>query len=291
MVGTAVADYFRHKGHGIMRICRPESGVAFDDKTVFWDVRANEIDAPKLAGQDVIIHLAGANIAGRRWSKEYKQEILNSRVEGTKLLCATAANYHYLPKVIVSASAVGFYGMHDPSVSLNESSPSGEDFLADVCNKWEKATEPAEQAGIRVVHLRLGVVLSPKGGALAKMLPPFQFGLGGPVGPGTQIMSWVALDEIPSIIEHIIQTQSIAGPVNAVAPNPVSNENFTKTLGRVLRRPAALPMPALAVQLLFGEMGTTLLLGGQRVLPQKLEESGYSFQYPELESALNTILH
>ena len=291
LIGNAVTEYFRGLGHTITRICRVDSDVSPDETVIQWDIKSGNIDTARLAGQDAIIHLAGANIVAQKWSTEYKEEIYNSRINGTRLLCQTLVKFKFLPKIFLSASAVGFYGVHSSSDHLDESSSVGIDFLSGVCDQWEKATRSAQQAGIRVVHMRFGVVLSSKGGALAKMLPPFKLGLGGPIGSGRQMMSWIALDEIPLIIKHLIDNENISGIVNVVSPGAVSNYEFTKILGKTIHRPTIFPLPPFVVKYLFGEMGETLLLGGQRVLPKQLIDSGYEFKYPSLEEALRTCLN
>lgn len=290
LIGSAVTEYFRGLGHTVIRICRPNSEVSPDEAVVQWDIRTKDVDTPGFAGQDVFIHLAGANIAAQKWSIEYKEEIYNSRIDGTRLLCQLLAKFQFPPKVICCASAVGFYGSRGASNDLDESSPIGYDFLSGVCDQWEKATQSAQQAGIRVVHLRFGVVLSPNGGALAKMLTPFKLGLGGSFGSGKQMMSWIALDEIPQIIKHLIDNENISGAVNVVSPGAVSNREFTKVLGKVIKRPTIFPLPSFVAKFLFGEMGETLLLGGQKVTPKKLIDSGYVFKYPSLEDALRGCL-
>jgi len=290
LIGSAITKYFRDLGHTVIRICRPDSNVPPDESVVKWDIRTKDVYTPDLAGYDVVIHLAGANIAAQKWSTEYKEEIFNSRVNGTQLLCQLIAKFQFRPKIICSASAIGFYGTHASSDGVDETGSIGYDFLSGLCDQWEKATRSAAKVGIRVVHMRFGVVLSEKGGALAKMLPVFKFGLGGSIGSGQQMMSWIALEEIPRIIEHLIDSENISGAVNFVSPQPVSNCEFTKVLGGVLHRPTVLPLPSFVVKKLFGEMGETLLLGGQKVYPKALIDSGYSFKYPSLEEALKECL-
>ncbi len=285
MIGSAVIKYFLAQGQQVSQISR-QASVA-NDKTplITWDPARGQMDAAQLEDFDVIIHLAGANV-GERWDGEYKKSILDSRVQGTRLLAQTISRLKNKPKVLLSASAVGFYGNHAPDIILNELSPFGQGFLPDVCRCWEEETKPVSDAGVRVVHMRLGVVLSKQGGALAKMWVPFQLGLGGILGSGKQMMSWIALDEIPAIIEHLIKHEEIAGPVNVVAPAAVSNAEFTKILGAVIKRPTIFPVPAIAVKLLFGEMGERLLLEGSHVVPAKLSASNYQYRYPDLKSAL-----
>jgi uncharacterized protein (TIGR01777 family) len=249
---------------------------------------AGTIDASALEGVDAVVHLAGENIA-QRWTSSQKAKIRDSRIKGTQLLCETLARLSSPPKVLVSASAIGYYGDRGEQI-LTEDSPLGRGFLAEVCRGWEAATEPARQRGLRVVPLRFGVVLSPAGGALAKMLPPFRLGLGGMVGSGRQYMSWIALDDVVGAIQHAIVTDTLQGPTNAVAPQAVTNQEFTKTLGKALGRPTVFPLPAFAARLMFGEMADELLLASTRVQPAKLLGSGYRFRYPELEDALRHVL-
>lgn len=284
LIGTAVAEYFQKQGHAITPLVRSKSKVG--KEAIYWDIPSQQIETDKLEGHDVVIHLAGANIAAKRWSPQFKEEIRASRIQGTTLLCNALASLKNPPKAIFSASAVGFYGNNTPHISIDEEHNVGNGFLPGVCAQWEKAAEPAESAGIRVVFMRFGVVLSPKGGAMAKMLPAFKQGLGGRLGMGTQMMSWIALNEIPPAIEYLISVPQVAGPVNFVSPQPVSNAEFTKILAKVIRRPAVFPFPAFGVRLLFGEMGQTLLLEGAKVIPRRLQESGYAFRYPDLETAL-----
>jgi len=258
------------------------------DMAAQWDPARGSIDAGGLEGIDGVVHLAGEPI-GERWSAEKKARIRDSRVKGTRLLCETLAQRPTPPKVLVCASAIGYYGDRGAEV-LTEESASGASFLADVCRAWEGATEPALQKGIRVVNLRFGVVLSAAGGALAKMLPPFRLGVGGILGSGKQYMSWMTLDDAVGAIRHALLTEPLHGPANAVAPHPVTNEEFTKTLGKVLGRPTRIPLPAFAARLMFGEMADELLLASARVQPAKLLATGYAFRYPELEAGLRHLL-
>lgn len=290
LVGSATVDHFIKNGHDVTRIVRSESSIQRDENAIHWDVQKKEINSSHLEGFDAIIHLAGAGIAAKRWTPRYKALIRSSRIDGTALLSKTIAQLQEPPKVFLSASAVGFYGLHCADVTLTESHPSGSDFLAQVCVEWEQATRPVEEKGIRVVHMRLGAVLSKKGGALGKMLPIFKLGGGGKIGNGEQMFSWVALDEIPVMMEHAINSHTISGPVNFVSPHPVSNAEFTRTLGSIIDRPTVLPLPGFAVVILFGEMGKALLLGGSKVLPEKLVDDGYAFKYPQLKEALHACL-
>jgi hypothetical protein len=256
---------------------------------VQWNPEAEEVAMPGLEGMDAVVHLAGENIATGRWTAEKKAKIRHSRVQGTRVLCETLSRLAEPPKVLVSASAVGYYGDRGEEI-LREDSLPGMGFLAQVCRDWEAATEPATQRGIRVVHLRLGAVLSPSGGALAKMLGPFKIGVGGVVGSGRQYMSWIAIDDVLGVVHHCLITETLDGPVNAVAPSPMTNREFTRILGRVLGRPALFPLPSFAARLVFGEMADALLLASTRVEPSRLQETGFSFRYPELEGALRHLL-
>jgi uncharacterized protein (TIGR01777 family) len=256
---------------------------------IAWDPASKRLPAPALEGLDAVVHLAGENIAKGRWSAAKKAAIRDSRVQGTRVLCEALSQLVDPPNVLVSASAIGYYGSRGDRVMREDSHP-GTDFLAEVCQDWEAATEPAAAGGIRVVHLRTGVVLAREGGALHKMLTPFKLGGGGVLGPGTQYVSWVALDDVIGIVTHALTNEALKGPVNAVAPNPVTNYEFTKTLGRVLKRPTKAWMPTPVVKVLFGEMGDALLLSSTRVEPARLQASGYPFRQPELEGALRHIL-
>jgi uncharacterized protein len=287
MVGTELVPALERDGHLVRRIVRGEIRDA--DQEISWDPATGKIDAQELNGIDAVIHLAGENIAGKRWSADFKRKILDSRTQGTRLLCDALAALDMKPAVLISASATGFYGSRGEEL-VDESSPAGSGFLAEVCREWEAATQKARDAEIRVVNLRIGPVLSPKGGALAKMLPPFKAGLGGVVGSGKQYLSWIALDDVVSAIQFALQSGQLSGPVNAVTPGAVTNYEFTKTLGRVLSRPTIFPMPAFAARLAFGEMADEMLLGGVRVEPRALTAAGFKFAYPQLESALQHLL-
>jgi len=235
-----------------------------------------------------VVHLAGESIAGR-WTVAKKTRIRDSRVQGTSTLAAALARTGRPPKVMVCASAIGIYGDRGDEVLREESAP-GSDFLAEVSQQWEAATEPAARAGVRVVSLRIGVVLSRRGGALGRMLTPFRMGAGGRIGSGSQWMSWITLDDLVGAIQHALATDSLRGPVNTVAPNPATNAQFTRALGETLHRPTVFPLPAFMVRVMFGEMGEALLLGSQRVDCGKLVASGFRFRHPELKPALEAIL-
>ncbi len=291
LIGTAVTDALHQAGHSLTPIIRSSTPVRTNKRVIRWKILSGEIDRDKFEGHDVIIHLAGANIADQRWSKEYKREIQESRVKGTRLLCNAIVHMKRPPRLWLSASAVGYYGNIPLNEHRDETGPGADDFLARVCQEWEEATKPAQSAGIRVVNLRFGMVVSPNGGAIKKMLPVFKLGLGGKLGSGQQSVSWIALDEIPKIILHIIDNAKIAGPVNVVAPKPVTNAELTQLLGKALNRPAFLSVPEFAVKFMFGEMGQTLLLGNSNVIPAKLAHSGYQFAYPDIRKVLENCIN
>lgn len=286
LVGTALIKSLEAQGHEIFRLVRH----APTSKTeVEWSPDRYSIALARIEGFDAVVNLAGESIAEGRWTDDKKRRIRESRVKGTKLLGDALANLTVPPKTFVCASAIGYYGNRGDE-RLTETSAAGDDFLAKVCAEWEGATTLATEKGIRVVNARFGVILDTNGGALKKMLPPFRMGLGGRIGSGKQWMSWIALDDVVAGILFALAKHSIKGPVNFVAPVPVTNAVFTKTLGKVLSRPTVLPVPAFAIKLLFGEMGEALLLGGQRVGPERLVGEGFQFSYPQLESALAHIL-
>jgi uncharacterized protein len=285
LVGTAAVPFLERQGHRVVRLVRTKNA---GEKTVFWNPPGQGPDPAALEGVDAVVHLAGETIAAR-WTDKKKQAIRESRVEATRLLEESLSKMNHPPKVLISASAIGYYGNHDAEV-LRETDPPGSDFLADVCRGWEAAAETASQKGIRVVRLRFGIILSTRGGALGKMLFPFRLGLGGRVADGRQYMSWVTLEDILHIIQFVLTQDALRGPVNAVAPTPVTNEEFTRALGRALRRPTPFPMPAFAARLAFGEMADALLIGGLRVQPAELLQNGYVFRYPDLERALRDLL-
>jgi uncharacterized protein (TIGR01777 family) len=260
------------------------------EKAVRWDPEKGEVDAAGLEGLDAAVHLAGENVGSGRWTAARKAAIRDSRVKGTRLLCEALAGLARPPETLVCASAVGYYGDRGEEV-LTEESPPGAGFLPEVSREWEAASGAASRKGIRVVTLRIGMVLSPKGGALARMLPLFRAGLGGVIGGGRQYVSWVALDDLPNIILHTLQRGDLRGPVNAVAPRPVTNREFTEALGKALSRPTPLPVPAFALRLAVGgEMADALLLSSARVVPKRLIDTGYAFLSAELEPALRRLL-
>jgi uncharacterized protein (TIGR01777 family) len=255
---------------------------------VVWDAERSELPAGALAGVNAVVNLAGAPIA-RRWTSDRKHEIRDSRIRGTERLARAMAAIEPKPAVLLNGSAVGYYGDRGDEV-LSESSSPGEDFLAELCVEWERATGPAADAGVRVVVLRTGVVLSAAGGALAKMLPPFRLGLGGPSGSGEQWMSWIALEDHLHAMEHCLFVDRVRGAVNLVSPNPVRNSHFATTLGRVLSRPALIPVPEVALTLVYGEMARETILASQRALPDALAASGFDFRHPTLEGAMRAAM-
>ena len=268
-VGSALVPFLTALGHQITRLVRPYDPAALD-------------------GVEAVAHLAGESIIGR-WTPGKKTQIRDSRVNGTRALAESLARLARPPLALVCASAVGYYGERGEE-RLQEDSPAGSGFLADVCREWEAAARPAVQQGIRVVNLRIGMVLSPHGGALAKMLPVFRLGLGGCLGSGRQYLSWIALDDLVEVIAFALAAPNLRGPVNAVAPTPVTNREFTKTLGRLLGRPTLCPVPAFAARLALGEMAEALLLASARVMPAALLASGFTFRYPDLDGALRHLV-
>lgn len=286
LLGSALVPFMLTGGHQVIRLVR---GSTRGSEEASWDPARGLADPASLEGVDAVIHLAGENIAAARWTRERKAEIRRSRVEGTRRLCEGLARFPRPPKALVCASAIGYYGDRGDEI-LREDSPPGTGFLAEVCQLWESAAVPASQAGIRVVHMRFGMILTPAGGALRKMLVPFRLGLGGKMGNGGQYVSWIALDDATLAVHHVLSNDSVRGPVNAVAPAPVTNAEFTRTLARVLSRPALATLPAFAVRLAFGEMADALLLASQRVVPSRLQASGLGFRFPTLEGALRHLL-
>jgi uncharacterized protein (TIGR01777 family) len=287
LIGAALTTTLSGSGHQLAPLVRrpPRTGT----NEIYWDPAVGEIDAAALEGMDAVVQLGGANIAARRWTAQVKRTIHDSRVTSARLLSETFAQLERPPRTFVCASATGYYGNRDDEL-LTEDSPPGTGFLPELCQAWEAATDPARQAGIRVVNLRIGLVLSARGGALARMLPAFRKGLGGVVGSGHQYMSWIALTDLVRAVHALLTSDEIAGPVNAVGPNPVTNREFTHSLGRVLQRPTFLPLPGFVVRVAFGEMGKALLLEGNRVQPARLNQAGFTFRYAELEDALRAEL-
>ena len=306
LIGAALSSRLRHDGHVVRRLVRgaagrdspditwiPGSNCDHDTYNVIYALAKQPVTflwhaSEDLEGCDAIVHLAGAPIA-QRWSAAIKREIRESRVEGTSLIARTVAGMAVKPSVVVSGSAIGYYGDRGDAL-LDESSTPGDDFLSSVVEDWERAAQPIEDAGVRLVRMRTGIVLSTEGGALAKLLTPFRLGAGGPIGSGKQWMSWITLADQVRAIEHALLTATLKGPVNFVAPRPVMNAEFAATLAKVLHRPAIVPIPAFAVELLFGEMARATILAGQRVAPRRLLDSGFTFTQPTLEEALHDLV-
>jgi len=287
LIGRALQVLLRDQGHEV--VCLTRSQRPTTSGLIWWNPYAGQLPPESVDSFDAVVHLAGESIMGR-WTAAKKARILESRVKGTRLLCETLAGSGKRPKVLISASAIGYYGDRADRV-LDERSPAGSLFLSEVAQAWERATEAAQRSGIRVVNLRIGFVLNRAGGGLAAMLLPFRLGLGGRVGTGRQYMSWIAIDDLVGAISHALCTVSLRGPVNAVAPHPVTNREFTRTLGQLLHRPTIFPLPAFAVRLALGQMGQELLLASTRVEPAALVASGYKFRFPEVESALRYTLN
>jgi len=288
-IGSALVTALASDGHRPIRAVRGRA-VPKGVDAISWDPDAGTIDAGALEGIGAVVHLAGAGIGDARWTDARKRLILESRTVPTNLLATTLAGLATPPAVLVSASAVGYYGDRGDEIVTEDSGP-GSDFAADVAVQWESATQPAADAGIRVVKIRTGIVLGAGGGVLSKLLLPFKLGLGGRVGDGAQYMSWISLPDELSAIAHVLSTDGLVGPVNLTAPNPVTNAELTATLGKVLRRPTVLPTPVLPLKARFGaELVQHLLLTGQRVLPTRLESSGFEFAHPTLEGALRAVL-
>ncbi len=287
LIGSALVQFLTARGQRVTRLVRriPRQGA----EEIFWDPEAGRIDAASLEGSEAVVHLAGESIAAGRWTAVKKKRILDSRVKGTDLLARTLASLRRPPQVMISTSAVGYYGDRGAEILREESAP-GSGFLADVCRRWEQAASVAATGGIRLVVLRLGMILSSAGGALRQMLPPFRFGIGGRLGSGTQYLGWLTLDDLLEIISFTLLHSSLGGTINAVSPNPVTNGEFTRILARALGRPAVFSVPSLAIRMMLGEMGEQLLLASARVVPARLIEAGYQFRYPELEPALRHVL-
>ena len=287
LVGKALGNLLVEDGHEVVRLVR--KGHTLGTLEIEWHPNHGRIDAQRLGGIDAVFHLAGESIASGRWTDEKKRAIRESRTKGTTLLSETLARLSQPPTVFVSASAIGYYGDRGDE-ELTEQSGPGTDFLSSVCVEWEESTRPAAEKGIRTILARFGIILARHGGALAKMLTPFRMGIGGRVGDGRQWMSWIALDDVVNALKFLLLDSAVHGPVNIVAPNPVTNEEFTKTLGRVLSRPAFFPVPAFGARLAFGELADALLLSSQKVDPAVLNERGFAPYWPRLEPALQHLL-
>jgi uncharacterized protein (TIGR01777 family) len=286
LVGSPLIEALHRRDHEVVRLVRRTVSPA--ERAIAWDPERGTIDRAGLEGADVVIHLAGENVFGR-WSPAKQQRIRDSRVQGTRLLTDAIAGLTHRPATLLAASAIGYYGDRGEEAVTEQSAP-GEDFLAHVARDWEAATAAASRAGIRVVNMRFGVVLTTSGGALAKMLPAFRLGLGGPVGSGNQYLSWILLDDCINAMLHVLAATSLTGPVNMTAPTPVTNREFAKTLGKVLGRPALVTVPAFALRMAFGTEGAAMLQSGQRVLPERLLASGFNFSMKTIEPALRHLL-
>jgi len=282
LIGTALQKSLKDKGYEMLLASRKE---AKDSRHIQWDAEKGFSEPEKLEGIDAVVHLAGESVFGLSWSDAKKKAIRDSRVHGTRSVVAAISKLKDRPKVLVAASAIGFYGDRGDE-EMTESSAAGDTFLAEVSKEWESEARRAEDAGIRTVLLRTGIILSKDGGALGTMLLPFKLGVGGVVGSGKQWMSWISIDDHIRVINYAIENENVRGAVNSVSPHPVTNQEFTKTLGEVLYRPTILPLPAFAVSIVFGEMGDELLLSSMRVLPKRLEDASFEFEYPDLKAAI-----
>ena len=283
LVGSSLRHFLTSGGHKVIPLVREPAKVG--EESIFWDPATGVIDESALQGVDAVVHLAGAPIASGRWTEVRKRAIRHSRIRGTDLIARTLATMENGPRTLISSSAVGYYGNRGPEV-LSEAALAGSGFLAEVCREWENATKPAEQAGVRVVKLRTGIVLSPQGGALGQMLLPFKMGAGGRLGSGAQYMSWIDLDDLTGLVYHALYDGSLVGAVNATAPTPVPNAMFTSALGRALGRPTVVPLPSFAVKAVFGQLGKEALLWGQRAVPEKALSSGFQFFCESVEDSL-----
>lgn len=289
LVGSALAERLKAQGHQILTLVRHKANSSKGE--AYWNAEGGSIDktALDLLAPEAVIHLAGENIASGRWNKERKRRIRDSRVNGTRALSDALAHLQVRPKAFLCASATGYFGSRG-SEKLTEASAPGESFLAEVCQEWEAASAPASKVGIRTANLRFGVILSRDGGMLKKILLPFKLGVAGVIGSGQQYMSWITLEDVVGAIEFALQNSTLEGPVNTVAPEPVTNKQFTKALGRALWRPTLLPLPASTARMFLGEMADELLLASTRAIPAKLEKAGYRFKHPDLKSALKSLL-
>lgn len=286
LLGSAYSDYLSKKGHDVFKLVRREPA---SDKELFWNPMKSELDLKNIEGFDSIINFSGKNIGLGRWTIKNKKVIYESRILSTTLLSESIAKLDNPPESFLSSSAVGYYG-DTGSEFINEGAEPGEGFLSDLCVNWEKATMPAVRAGVKVIQLRSGVVLSAEGGALAKMLTPFRLGLGGRLGSGRQYFSWIMIDDHLRALYHLMTSDNIQSPVNVVSPEPVKNSEFTKILAKVLKRPAIFPVPAFVLKTLLGQVADEILLSSSRAIPQLLMGSGFEFKYPALEDALKKCL-
>jgi uncharacterized protein (TIGR01777 family) len=282
LVGTRLVERLEERGDVVLRLVRSQPSAPNE---IHWNPAGGTIDKEALEGLDAVVHLAGASIAGGLWTEKRKRMIRLSRVDGTALLSQALTTLKQPPQVLVSTSAIGYYGEGGQQV-ITEASPSGDDFLAEVCRAWEQAASPAKQSGIRVVHPRLGLVLDGEGGILPLMSIPFKLGMGGEIGSGDQYMSWIMLDDLVDLLIHSIENENLSGPVNAVAPDPVTNREFTKAMGRALKRPTFMKVPAFAARTVGGQLVEQLILVSQRVVPAEIQDTGFTFRYPTIDAAL-----
>lgn len=289
LIGGPLIDGLKGRGFRPKRLVRPSSQTQNQDTTISWDPGTGQLNGEDLEGCHGVFCMGGVNIADRAWTQSFKREMRESRLKTTDLLSRTLASLANPPKVMICASAIGIYGNRGADI-MDEAQAPGDDFLATLVKDWEAAAQPAKDAGIRVVHARIGVVLSKEGGALRKMLTPFKLGLGGRVGPGTQYMSWISLDDVVAALIYCLENEQVEGPVNMVAPHPVTNKSFSKQLAKSLRRPSLIPVPGFAISLGLGEMGRSLLLSSTRVSSQKILDKGFKFQHPDLATALSCLL-
>ena len=288
LIGSSLASLLRSKMHCILHLVR--SKMPHNEYSICWDPALGNIEIAKLEGINAVIHLAGENIASRRWTKTRKSQIYDSRVKGTQVLVEALRKLKTPPKLFISASGINYYGNRGNEI-LTEDSTQGSGFLADLCHDWENASTPLQQLNVRIAHLRFGMVLSPQGGALKKMLLPFRLGLGGAIGDGTQFISWISIEDCIGAIAHILHHNGLQGAINCTSPQPITNKNFTKSLAKTLKRPSIFPLPALFARILLGEMADELLLASLHVEPKKLIDSGYQFLQPNLDLALEHLLH
>ncbi|MDD9899089.1 MAG: TIGR01777 family oxidoreductase [Candidatus Melainabacteria bacterium] len=288
LVGKNLASYLEYQGHEVYSLVRSESKLG--PRKIFWQPDEAVLDTSELEGFDVVVHLAGENIADRRWTTAQKTRILESRTKSTHLLASTLAKLKAKPNLFISASAIGYYADRPFETLYEHSFPVEGLFISDTCKAWEAAADPAREAGIRVVHPRIGIVLSKEGGALAKLVLPFSFGMGGDIGSGKQIMSWISIEDLIYGLYFIMNNSKIKGPVNFTSPHPVTNSIFTSSLARVLGRPALAPMPSFLAKIIFGEMADALLLASAKVKPKVLEDAGYKFTHPRIEECLRSLV-
>jgi hypothetical protein len=286
MLGSAIGDALKARRVNLIRLVRRQTEGPHELR---WNPETGQIDSEKLAGVTAAVHLSGANVTSRRWTDKFKREMASSRIDSTRILSEALAQLKNPPAVLVAASAVGFYGDRGDEI-LDEDSPAGRGFFPQLCSLWEAATRPAEKAGIRVVHLRFGVVIAPRGGMMARLAPLFRLGLGGRLGDGRQWLSWISEADVVSAVLFALGNESLSGPVNVVAPNPVINAEFTRALARAVHRPAILPAPAVALRLAFGEMADEALLASTRAIPKRLTQAGFAYLHPNLDDALAVAL-